>query len=66
MSTTALARPQSQKFVDLLAHRVGQALLEWADRPRPREIDIERLAEAEGRRSDARFAEPLGLHHWIR
>ncbi|BCT76968.1 hypothetical protein SCMU_28100 [Sinomonas cyclohexanicum] len=66
MSTTAIARPQSHRLVDLLAHRVGQALVEWADRPKTHEIDVERLAQVEARRADARFAEPLGLHHWIR
>ncbi|GHG46881.1 hypothetical protein GCM10012320_13210 [Sinomonas cellulolyticus] len=66
MSTTVVARHQAPSLLDLLAYRVGQALLEWAERPKAPGIDVERLAEAEGRRADARFAEPLGLHHWIR
>lgn len=66
MSTTAITRPQAHGLLDILAHRVGQALLDWADRPRARAIDIERLAQVEDRRGDTRFAEPLGLHHWIR
>ncbi|MGY3566688.1 hypothetical protein [Sinomonas sp. RB5] len=70
MSTAAIARPASRRDrrtpAEELALRLGEALVAWAERPRDRGVDVERLARAEDRRADARFAEPLGLHHWLR
>jgi hypothetical protein len=70
MSTAAIARPAARPAhhtaAEELALRLGEALVAWAERPRRGGIDVERLAQAEERRADARFAEPLGLHHWLR
>ena len=77
MSTTVITRPgsaaqaQARGPLDVLAYRVGRLLVDWAERPRnhrggDRRIDVVRLAQLEDRRADMRFAEPLGLHHWIR
>lgn len=75
MSTTVLTRPSApshtRRRLGVLAYRVGRALVDWAERqqerrPRSPRIDVVRLAQAEDGRADTRFAEPLGLHHWIR
>lgn len=70
MSSATIARPASghahRTAAEELALRLGEALVAWAERPRGRGVDVERLAQAEDRRADARFAEPFGLHHWLR
>ncbi|MDQ4491151.1 hypothetical protein RBS60_13185 [Sinomonas sp. ASV486] len=75
MSSTVLTRPSTPSHargrLAILAYRIGLTLVDWAERPRERRprsprMDLARLARAEERRADARFAEPLGLHHWIR
>lgn len=70
MSTAAIARPAPRSArrtpAEELALRLGEALVAWAERPRDRGVDVERLARAEEHRADARFAEPFGLHHWLR
>jgi hypothetical protein len=66
MSATVVLGPKPRTAAQELARRLGEALTAWAERPTGGGVDVERLAQAEERRADARFAEPFGVRHWLR